>query len=726
MSRAPAEPARQRWSWLVPISALAAVLLLTLADPPALRLLRNATFDQYQRWQPRVPTVLPVRIVDIDDESLRRLGQWPWPRTRVAELIAVLQRAQPASIALDIVLAEPDRTSPSVLLHDTVAPPETARFLAALPDHDQVLAATLARSNVAIGFALTHKPSDDAAGDGPPALPLIDKARFLTIGDSPLPFLPAFSASVPSLEPLQQAAAGQGAMTFVPDADGVVRRVPLVANLDGRIVPSLSAEALRLAQGAHNYTVRTAANGGGLTEVRVGKLRMNTNAQGAMWVHYSRPIAQRYVPAWKVLAGDVPASELRDRIVLVGTSAQGLMDLRFSALGGVVPGVEVHAQALEQVLTHQQLVRPGWAPGVEMLAIVLGGLAIGAIAMSRGAAFSASSLVALASLMGIAAWQAFSRYGLLIDPATPTLALCLVFAPTTVLRHVLSERRQRWVRQAFARYVSPNLVDYLIAHPGALELGGKRQRCSFVFADVAGFTTMMETMQPDVAVSVLNAYLDRMIAIAFDHEGTLDRIVGDSVAIVFSAPIEQTDHEVRALRCALAMQRFASAYVVELAGRGITFGQTRIGVHTGDVTVGNFGGSTIFDYRALGDPVNTASRLEGANKHLGTLVCVSEATLAGCPDARARPIGRLRLVGRVEPVMAYEPIDTETHDAQIDAESDAAAYAAAYKLMADGRAEASVAFESLRRRWPEDQLIDLHCRRLEGGAKGDLIELASK
>ena len=712
---------RRGWGWLVPIAALAAVTLLTLADPPALRLLRNAAFDQYQRWQPRVPTTMPVRIVDIDDESLRRLGQWPWPRTRVAELVAILERARPASIALDIVLAEPDRTSPSALLQGAAVPPATAHYLKSLPNHDEVLAGTLAHSNVAIGFALTHEVNESVPIDGVPAPSLVDKARFVTIGDSPLPFLPTFASSVPSLMALQQAAAGQGALTFVPDADGVVRRVPLLASLDGRLVPSLTAEALRLAQGERNYTVRTAANAGGLTDVRIGQLQVNTNAQGAMWVHYSRPIAARYLPAWQVLAGAIPAAELQGRIVLVGTSAQGLMDLRFSALGGVVPGVEVHAQALEQVLTHQQLVRPGWAPAVEVLAIVLGGLAIGAVAMLRGAAFSAASLVALASLTGLAGWQAFSRLGLLIDPATPTLAWAFVFVPTTVLRHMLSERRQRWVRQAFARYVSPNLVDYLIDHPGALELGGKRQRCSFVFADVAGFTSIMETMEPGTAVGVLNDYLDRMIAIAFEHEGTLDRIVGDSVAIVFSAPIEQIDHESRALRCALAMHRFAEGYVTELAKRGIPFGKTRIGVHTGEVTVGNFGGSTIFDYRALGDPVNIASRLEGANKHLGTLVCVSQATLDGCPDAQVRPIGRLRLVGRVQPVMAYEP---RSPDAQ--GESVGIEYVAAFRLMTEGRAEALAAFESIHRRRPDDPLVELHWRRLKSGAEGDLIELADK
>jgi len=719
MGRADTESSGHRWNWLVPVSALALVSAIMVVDPPALRLLRNATFDHFQRWSPRVPTDMPVRIVDIDDESLRRLGQWPWPRDRVAQLVDGLARAQPASIALDIVLAEPDRTSPRALLSGDAVPAETALYIGSLPDHDEVLAEALARSNVAIGFALTKKVADSAF-DAVAGLAPLGKARFAALGDSALPYLPAFASSVPSLVALQKAAAGHGAMTFLPDADGVIRKVQLLANLDGSLVPSLSAEALRLAQGASNYTVRTASSGGGVTGVSVGRLHMVTDAKAAMWVHYTRPIPRRYVPAWKVLAGEVPASELAGRIVLVGTSAQGLMDLRFSPLGGIVPGVEIHAQALEQVLTGQQLARPSWAPGAELIAGVAGCALVGVIAMLAGAAVSIATLAAIMIAFWLVAWQAFANAGLLLDPATSTLALCVMFVPSTLIRHLLSEQRQRWIRNAFARYVSPNLVDHLIAHPGALELGGKRQRCSFVFADVAGFTTTMETMEPAAAVSVLNAYLDRMISIAFEHDGTLDRIVGDSVAIVFSTPVEQADHEARALRCALAMQRFARSFVDDLAARDIPFGDTRIGVHTGEVTVGNFGGNTIFDYRALGDPVNTASRLEGANKYLGTLMCVSETTLAGCAGAPARPIGRLQLSGRVQPVMAYEPLNPAAHrDGDL-------AYNTAFQLMAEHRSEALNAFEALRAQRPDDSLVQLHWRRLSGGSVGDLIVLEGK
>ena len=228
-------------------------------------------------------------------------------------------------------------------------------------------------------------------------------------------------------------------------------------------------------------------------------------------------------------------------------------------------------------------------------------------------------------------------------------------------------------------------------------------------------------MDPSEAVSLLNVYLDRMIAIAFSHQGTLDRIVGDAVAIMFSAPVLQTDHQRLAVNCALDMHRFTKEYCRELKAKGIIFGQTRIGIHTGEVIVGNFGGKTIFDYRALGDPVNTASRLEGANKHLGTLICVSEATLSGCPDIPVRPIGRLLLKGKLIPLLVFEVIDS-----QVISGTDIKDYITAYELMRDVQSSALEAFRQLASNMPGDGLVAFHLKRLQNGKSGDLIELTEK
>ena len=253
------EPRHSRAAWAVPLIALALSVATMVADPNPLRLLRAATFDQFQRWQPRDYLAPRVRVVDIDDESLRRLGQWPWPRDQVAELVNGIERLGPASIALDIMFSEPDRTTPAALLKDQVVPDSAARFLANLPDHDEVLAHALSNGNVALGFSLI---SGTQAGAGEPASDdgLRLKAGYLLQGGDAVGHVPGFASAIGNMEKLQHAAAGQGAMTFVPGPDGVVRQVPLLMDLDGRLVP--------------------------------------------------------------------------------------LMDLRFSPRGGVIPGVEVHAQAL--------------------------------------------------------------------------------------------------------------------------------------------------------------------------------------------------------------------------------------------------------------------------------------------------------------------------------------------------------------------------------------------
>jgi adenylate cyclase len=701
--------------WLVLLFSVALGIGVYLLDSLLLHVLRNSVFDQYQRWQPRTYQPMPVRIIDIDDASLARLGQWPWPRTRIAELVDRLREAGAAAIAFDVIFSEPDRTSPVAILKVWQTNPELRRQIALLPDHDAVFADNLAKGNVILGHALTRQ--------GKPPEPFAAPFRVVSLGPSPIPFLHAFNGSIAALPDLQAAAAGNGAISFIPDSDGIVRRVPLLLGMQDRAVPSLAVEALRVALGTRNIMVTTAeAEGAGLQAIRIGDQEVPTTAHGEIWLHYTKPVAERYIPAWQVLAGEAPTTALRDHIVLVGSSAQGLMDLRFSPLGGMIPGVETHAQALEQMLINDHLLRPNWAPGLEMLGILSGGLLVGLIGLSAGAVLSASAAAVVLAVTGAGAWHAYSEYGLLLDPVTPGLTLIMIFILTSLHHHVTSERRQRWVKQAFSRYVSPNLVSHMVDNPGQLELGGTRRECSFIFTDLTGFTNLMEKLDPADAVALLNDYLDNMIRIAFKHEGTLDRIVGDAVAIMFSAPVEQADHRQRALNCALEMHRYAERHAAEANQKGIPFGTTRIGIHTGEVTVGNFGGSTIFDYRALGDPVNTAARLESVNKQLGTLVCVSEATLSGCPETVTRPVGRLVLKGKTQPLMVYQPLlAAEGSQAQPDTD-----YQAAYHLMLKNDPLALTAFQRLASQRADDPLVKLHLRRLQAGQSGDVIVFTEK
>jgi adenylate cyclase len=701
------------------LGVLAVLLLASLfcalyvIDPVTLRELRNITFDQYQRWQPRTYQDAPVRIIDFDDESLHRLGQWPWPRTRIAELVTRLQDAAPAAIAFDVVFSEPDRTSPKAMLDLWSAPAQTRHWMASLPDHDDALARAIAQAPVVLGQSVA---TEQAAGTAPQV-----KARFISIGEAPTPYLHAYSGAIPLLPPLENAAAGVGFITFIPDADGVVRRVPLLINVANTLVPSLSAEALRVAQGGRNYLVRSVdTKGVGVADVRVGKTLIKTNSAGEVWMHYSPPEARRYIPAWKILSGAVPASELTGKILFVGTSAKGLLDIRFTPLGYAIPGVEIHAQMLEQTLAGNELVRPSWASGMEAATLMAGVLGVGLAALLLGVLWSSVLFLAVLITLWAGIWYGFSVHGLLIDAMVPSIAIITAYGLASSIRHFSSERRQRWIRQAFSRYVSPNLVAYLINQPGALELGGRRQQCSFVFTDLADFTSLLEGMKAESAVTLINDYLEGMITIAFAHDGTLNRIVGDAVVIMFSAPVVQADHQRRAIACAWEMRLFSQGYAKQLSMQGIAFGQTRIGIHSGEVIVGNFGGNAIFDYRALGDPINTAARLESANKHFGTWVCVSATTLAGCPDWPVRPIGQVVFKGKTIPLMIYELLDPKQM-ANGDAD-----YETAFALLSTHPASSLAAFKRLAESRPTDALVALHLERLRAGHTDDLIVLTQK
>lgn len=595
---------------------------LEITSPPLLQNLRNNVFDQYQRWQPRIYKQSIIKIIDIDEESLDKVGQWPWPRTQVAKLVTELQSAGVRVIALDMILSEPDRTSPKAVSKLWQLPPSAFEAIDKLPDHDAVLANVLSQSKTIASFTLENSTSDN--------IPPKRLYNIINMGELSLPYIPTFSSNVKSIELLESSVAGNGAVNYIPDNDGVIRRIPLILGLGNQIYPSLVSETLRVSQKESNYIIKTSPiKKAGIENIAIGQFKIPTNSDGQIWLYFTEANKDRYIPAWKVLNHALNLENLAGNIVVIGTSARGLMDQRQNPLGVIMPGVEAHAQALEQILSRTYLERPSWMLWIELLFTIVGGILVGILALKTRILFSASITLSVMIALNISAWFAFSRNHLLFDFVTPSFTIFISFLFASIIHHLASERKQDWIKDVFSRYVSPNLVAHLIKHPNSLKLGGEKKDCSFVFTDLAGFTSFMEKTNPADAVSLLNNYLDEMIKIAFRYNGTLDRIVGDAVAIMFSAPITQVDHQQRAYNCAMEMHAFASRYANNLKAKGIEFGQTRIGVHSGEVIVGNFGGATIFDYRALGDTVNTAARLESVNRHFGTNICISENTLIG-------------------------------------------------------------------------------------------------
>ncbi len=283
------------------------------------------------------------------------------------------------------------------------------------------------------------------------------------------------------------------------------------------------------------------------------------------------------------------------------------------------------------------------------------------------------------------------------------------------------EGKHQWIKDAFSAYISPNLVDYIIKNPNDLKLGGERRECTFVFTDLVGFTTLVEQSDPTTLVSYLNEYFEGMTEIVFKHEGTVSKIVGDAIAVMFSAPVIQKNHAEKAVACALEMDEYAQNFAAKKQKLGIDIGRTRIGVNTGTVLIGNMGSKNQLDYRALGDAVNTAARLESVNKQLGTRVCVSETTVSKCSNFIGRPIGSLVLKGKTKPVLTFEPQNTE----QLNSEN-TQAYLQAYKLMENNDPKALNAFNNLIQKYPQDPLSNYHFNRLTNSESGSTIILPWK
>lgn len=713
-----------RWAIALLLITVLGGLALSQLDPLVAKGLRLAQFDQFQRWSPRTYVPTAVRVVDIDEASLKALGQWPWPRSRIAELVDGLIDNGAAAVAFDVLLTEPDRTAPAAMAKQWGVPQLTA-LLQGVTDPDEVLANAMVGKPVVLGSNLLATATATANPTVAPKQSEQGRFRIVRSGtEAPEGWLASFSGVVWPLPMLMGAAAGVGALNPGADADGVVRRVPLLMRQGKEILPSLSAEALRVAQGARNYLIKT--EDGGIQEVRIGDIAIPTNANAELWLYYTLDEPTRTVSAAQVMDKSLQREQIEGHIVLIGSSAAGLMDLRATPMGYSIPGVLTHAMALEQVLTNQHLQRPSWATAVEAGIVFFGGLLVGVFALAARIRQAALALLAVLLGTGFGAWYVFVHQQWLIDVVNPALTMLVVFAVTSGYHHRVTERQQRWLRNAFARYVSPNRVEYLLAHPDQLHLGGQRQTCSFIFTDLAGFTPMLETNDPAQLVEKLNDYLEAMLVITFKHEGTFDRFVGDAMVVIFSAPVPQEDHRQRALDCALELDAFASSYSKQLQAQGIPWGKTRIGVHCGEVIVGNFGGKTLFDYRALGDPINTSARLESVNKHLGTRMCVSQAIMEGCSGVATRTVGRLVLKGKRNALQVFTP------EATLDVAlcSPLAEYQAVMKQLEPGPGhnleQAKQQLIQLAERFPNDPLVQLHLQRVNQDAKDDLIVMTEK
>lgn len=671
-----------------------------------------AVFDGYQRLAPRSYAPAPVRVVDIDDESLDRIGQWPWPRTVVAGMVRRLQAAGAAAIVFDMIFAEPDRTSPGRVIQAWPQTPELRALAAALqrlPDHDEVLAEAVAAAPVVLGMALGL---ESTSPETPPR-----KFGFAFSGADPAGFLPNYPAATRNLPVLERAASGIGILTAPVDDDGIIRRVALLVGLNGTAYPSLAVEALRVAQGARSIVARSVgAHGEGgssaaLVGVKVGHLTVPTNARGEMWLHLTRDAPTRVIPAWRVLQdGAAIAGRVAGHVVLIGASAAGLGDVSATPLSPAEPGVMVHAQALEQMLLGRFLERPDWADGAEIATLLgLGGALILVLLFKSGVFAGALAGFAVAGSAVGASWFAYASAGMLFDPLYPTLAALAITVLVVAVRYMTAERERRTVRAAFGRYVAPAVVERLAEHPETLRLGGEMRELTVMFCDIRGFTGIAESMSAEELTHFVNRYMTPMTDVILEAGGTIDKYMGDAIMAFWNAPLSESLHHSRACGAALALHRcVAEQSRHERVGAAPL--RIGIGLGSGPCCVGNFGSDRRFDYSALGDTVNLASRLEQQCKFYGVDTVVAESTWEHVPDLAHLELDLVQVMGKTQAVRIFALVGDEAR--------------ATERGFTDLQARHDAALAAYRQRdWVAAGRLFARCRDMADGALDRLYDM---
>src|SRR5215472_1074683 len=617
------------------VGLIGGAILLRYMDPFFVRALRLVAFDNFQRLAPEpYDPNLPVRIVDIDEKSLSLIGQWPWPRTTVRDLLMELTSKGAAAVAFDVLFAEPDRTSLEAVVKQLPASEAAAitSAMAGRPSNDDLFAAALKETPSVLSVVL---------GDGGHTT-VQSKAGFAVAGDDPRPFLLGFKGVSRNLEKFDDAARGIGAFNWVADRDQIVRRLTLMFRLDQTIVPSLAAEALRIAQGASTYVLKASNASGetafgqstGLNHIRIGDVEVPTDAGGGVYLKFRHFNKTAYIPAWKVLAGDVSKEDIEGRIILIGTSAPGLLDLRATPLDAAVPGIDIHAQLLEHLLTGKFLERPDYALALEEFVIVVLGIML-AFALPRvSASISAAIGFLTIALVLVGGWVAFRYWNIFLDPSYPALVLGCVTAGITFYTYHTAEAQRSQIRSAFGQYLAPAFVEQLAQSPEKLVLGGESREMTVLFSDVRGFTAISELYKddPQGLTSLMNRLLTPLTNTIADHEGTIDKYIGDAVMAFWNAPLNVADHELKACAAALDMiDRVAllnreRQEEAKAAGQPFLPFRIGVGINTGRCLVGNLGSDLRFNYSVLGDPVNVASRLEGQTKFYGVPIIIGSRT----------------------------------------------------------------------------------------------------
>jgi adenylate cyclase len=687
---------------------LAVFLVATILLPKAMsEALRDHAFDFVlagdQPLRRPVASDLKVMVVDIDRSSIDALGAWPWPRATMARLVEAVADGRPAAIAIDVLFAEPDDRSPAALarrLGLMTGHAEISAQAESLPDGDKLLAQATSRVPVALGFVL------DPDRDRP-----LPAASIVSRGALPFDDLWQAAGAIGPTPPLVAAARGLGVLSLPGSADGAIRQVPVFVAVGRVLMPGLAAEAVRLAFGASSYIIEDEP-----PTLVVGGRRVALSRDGLLRLAPGPPRRRvvRTLSAIDVIEGRADRDLLKDTVVLLGGSAPELNGLRKTPGDPLTPSVQIQADAVEQMVA-------GRVPGVQTAASIaqpLTILVIGALAVGLGGALppvaGSAILGGTIALLWIAAIAVSVFADRLVDPLTPSIAAAVVFAVTAGTAYSVTRRREALVYHRLEQYLAPAVVRRIVEQPDLVKLSGERREVTSLFTDIESFTATMHRAGPEELVTTLDQYFEGVADIVIKHGGMIDKIVGDGVHALFNAPLDLDDHPRRAIECALAVQDWSEGFRRRAPAAAIGLGRTRIGIETGAAIVGDVGIQSKLDYTAHGDAVNMAARLQASNKEIGSAICVGPGAAARCGASLLRPLGRLAIRGREEPIAVFEPWPADAPPAWREA------YLAAYAMLDCDAANAAALLQKLMAERPADMAMRWLAERLPPTSKSNL------
>lgn len=605
-----------------------------------------------------------VVIIDLDEKSLAAEGRWPWSRDKVAELVRRLTDDYGVAVlGFDVVFAEPDESSGIRVLESLAKGKlkenkpyqESLRGLRSQLDFDRRLAETLKDRPVVLGFYFSTQGSTPAAGALPP--PVFPPGSFEGIATG-FTRWHSYGANLPDL---QEAAAGGGHFNPLIDFDGVSRRVPLLVEYQGGYYEALALAVLRTYFGGITLQPGIPDASAGVEWLDLitttDTYRIPVDERAAALIPYRGPERSFvYISATDILKGKVAPEQLRGRIVLLGTSAPGLMDLRVTPVGSAYPGVEIHANLIAGILDGRIKERPPYVIGVEVLLLFLLGVGL-ALLLPRFSPMRASLLTlgALALLLGLN-YSLWSAANLVLPLASGGAMVLLLYAANMAWGYFVEARSKRQFTELFGQYVPPELVDEMARNPEAYSMEGRNESLTVLFSDVRNFTHLSEGMNPKELSALMNEYLGAMTQIIRRHRGTLDKYIGDAIMAFWGAPVADPDHTRHAVLAALEMQTALRSLDEPFKARGWPPLAIGIGINTGVMTVGDMGSPVRKAYTVMGDPVNLASRLEGLTKTYGVGIIVGEGTKEQLPEIVFRELDRVRVKGKDSGVCIYEPL----------------------------------------------------------------------